>query len=523
MVRRDGEGRGKNRKNKQISWSDPQGRGEGAAGLSPEIDRLYQQIQEMWTKCDDVQFRWIETAGRRGFIIWIYTLIGKELAQESILEPLTTLEKAETVTDVQRALRSPSLRLVNSVEEINIAVGEGAAVLCLDGFNQAIVLDVMQFQGRPVERSTLEAVVRGPQEAFTESLEMNLGLIRRRLKSPRVKVEYMALGRVSKTMVALVYIQGIVKPGYVKECQERLNRIDADSILDSGYIEELIDDAPLSPFPTIEYTERPDRLAAEALQGRVGIVVDGSPNALLIPALFVNFLQSPEDYFERYSMALAVRLLRHMYFWIALLLPATYVALLSYHQEMIPTTLLMTLTASHEGVPFPAVVEALIMEVTFEALREAGIRLPKAVGQSVSIVGALVIGEAAVNAGIVSPAMVIIVALTGIASFTIPSYNIAITFRLLRFPMMIMAGLFGLYGIIISLLVLWIHLVSLRSFGVPYMAPIAPLVWEDLKDTFSRPPWWYMKKRPKMYETVDPTRSADIPRPLPGKAEEDPL
>ncbi|MCL6577124.1 spore germination protein [Kyrpidia sp.] len=523
MVRRNGEGRGKNRKNKQISWSDPQGSGEGAAGLSPEIDQLYQQVQEMWAKCDDVQFRWVQTAGRRGFIVWIYTLIGKELAQESILEPLTTLEKAETVADVQQALRSPSLRLVSSVEEINIAVGEGAAVLCLDGFTQAIVLDVMQFQGRSVERSTLEAVVRGPQEAFTESLEMNLGLIRRRLKSPRVKVEYMALGRVSKTMVALVYIQGIVKPGYVKECQERLNRIDVDSILDSGYIEELIDDAPLSPFPTIEYTERPDRLAAEALQGRVGIVVDGSPNALLIPALFVNFLQSPEDYFERYSMALAVRLLRHMYFWIALLLPATYVALLSYHQEMIPTTLLMTLTASHEGVPFPAVVEALIMEVTFEALREAGIRLPKAVGQSVSIVGALVIGEAAVNAGIVSPAMVIIVALTGIASFTVPSYNIAITFRLLRFPMMIMAGLFGLYGIIISLLILWIHLVSLRSFGVPYMTPIAPLVWEDLKDTFSRPPWWYMKKRPKMYETVDPTRSADIPRPLPGTAEEDPL
>ncbi|MDI3257063.1 MAG: spore germination protein [Kyrpidia sp.] len=525
MVRRGGrEHRGKNRKEKQISWSDPKGSGEAAAGLSPDIDGLYQQVKRMWEHCDDVQFRWVQSGGRRGFIVWIYTLIGKELAQEGLLEPLTTWDRTEgSLEELKQALRTPSLRAAGTLEEINIAIGEGTAVLCLDGFDEALVLDVMQFQGRSVERSSLEAVVRGPQEAFTESLDTNLGLVRRRLKSPRAKAEYLTIGRVSQTRIALVYIQGIVKPGFVTECRERLNRLDVDSIMDSGYIEELIDDAPLSPFPTIEYTERPDRLAAETLQGRVGILVDGSPNALLVPAIFVNFLQSPEDYFERYTMAMSVRILRHFYFWLALLLPATYVALLSYHQEMIPTTLLITLTASHEGVPFPAVVEALIMEITFEALREAGIRLPKAVGQSVSIVGALVIGEAAVKAGIVSPAMVIIVALTGIASFTIPSYNIAITFRLLRFPVMIMAGIFGLYGIIVFLLILWIHLVSLRSFGVPYMSPMAPLVWSDIKDAFQRPPWWTMRKRPQTMETVDPARSANIPRPLPGQSEGEPL
>ncbi|MDI3257659.1 MAG: spore germination protein [Kyrpidia sp.] len=490
--------------------------------MSENIDETYSRLAEVWGNCDDIQFRWVQIGRRKGFIVWIYTLIGKELAQEGLLEPLTAWEKPDvSFDDLQRALQTVSLKTVNTLEEINTAIGNGLAVLCVDGFDQAVAMDVMDFRGRPVERASLESVVRGPQEGFTESFETNLGLVRRRLKSPRVKVEYMALGKVSKTMVALIYIEGIVKPGLVEECRERLRRINVDSILDSEYIEELIDDAPLSPFPTIEYTERPDRLAAEALQGRVGIIVDGSPNALLVPAIFVNFLQSPEDYFERYVMALAVRLLRHFFFWLALLLPATYVALLSYHQEMIPTTLLITLVATHEGIPFPAVVEALIMEITFEALREAGIRLPKAVGQSVSIVGALVIGEAAVNAGIVSPAMVIVVALTGIASFTIPGYNIAITLRILRFPVMIIAGVLGLYGIIVALLLLWIHLVSLRSFGVPYLSPIAPLVMPDIRDALIRPPWWWMLRRPKTMEPVDSTRSADIPRPLPGQ--DDPL
>ncbi|CAB3390900.1 Uncharacterized membrane protein YfkQ [Kyrpidia spormannii] len=514
--------RQKEKRKKNISWSAPEV-AEGYNELSKSIDEMYGRLAEVWGHCDDVRFRWVQVGNRRGFVVWIYAPIGKELAQEGLLEPLATWDGPDISWDgLERVLQTVSLNTVKTVKEINAAIGNGQAVLCVDGFDRAVAMDVMDFQGRVVEKAIVESVVRGPQEGFTESLETNLGLIRRRLKSPRVKVEYMTLGRVSKTTVALVYIQGIVKPGFVEECRERLQRIDVDSILDSEYIEELIDDAPFSPFPTIEYTERPDRLAAEALQGRVGIIVDGSPNALLVPAIFVNFLQSPEDYFERYTMAAAVRLLRHLFFWMALLLPATYVALLSYHQEMIPTTLLMTLMSTHEQIPFPSVVEALIMEITFEALREAGIRLPKAVGQSVSIVGALVIGEAAVAAGIVSPAMVIIVALTGIASFTIPSYNIAITLRILRFPMTIMAGVLGLYGIIIAVLILWTHLVSLRSFGVPYLSPIAPFMWPDIKDVFTRPPWWQMRHRPKTMESVDLTRSAGIPKPLPGQTERDP-
>ncbi|MBX6395286.1 MAG: spore germination protein [Alicyclobacillaceae bacterium] len=522
MARRGRERRGKKRQDRQITWSDSKVP-HAPDHIPRDIGEAHQLLSEVWGHCDDVEFRWFHVAGHRAFLVWINSLIGKELTQEGILKPLTEYAAPlESVEQLQNVLHTVTVQPKATLEEINRAIGEGMAVLCLDGFAQGVAVDVKQFQGRQVERAELEPVVRGPQEAFTENLDINLGLVRRRLKSPRVKVEYIFLGTVSHTRIALVYIEGIVKPGFVEECRKRLDRIHMDSILDSNYVEEMIDDAPLSPFPTIEYTERPDRLSAELLQGRIGILVDGSPDILMLPATFVNFLQSPEDYFQRYTAAVAVRLLRYFYFWLALLLPSTYVALLSYHQEMIPTPLLITLVASHEGVPFPAFVEALVMEVTFEALREAGIRLPRAVGQSVSIVGALVIGEAAVNAGIVSPAIVIIVALTGIASFTIPSYNLGITLRILRFPFMVLAGVFGMYGIMIALLLVWIHMVSLRSLGVPYMSPIAPLIWPDLKDALNRPPWWQMRKRPKTMEPVDLTRSEHIPRPLPGRTEGEP-
>lgn len=521
MMRQKRSGQTKRQQKKPVRQSDSQSP-ERDHEWPENIDVMYGRVAEAWGKCDDIRFRWIQVGGRKAFIVCIYTLIGKELLQEGLLEPLTTFDKSDkSIEDLEQALRTVSLKPVKNLEEINVAIGSGEAVLCVDGWDRGLAMDLMDFQGRAVEKAASESVVRGPQEAFTESLEKNLALYRRRLKSPNAKVEYMTLGRVSKTTIALVYVQGIVKPGLVEECRERLRRIDVDSVLDAGYIEEMIDDAPLSPFPTIEYTERPERLAAEILQGRIGILVDGSPNALLAPAIFVHFLQSAEEYFERYTMATAVRLLRHFFFWLALLLPATYVALLSYHQEMIPTTLLITLISTHEQIPFPSVVEALIMEITFEALREAGLRLPRAVGQSVSIVGALVIGEAAVNAGIVTPAMVIIVALTGIASFAIPSYNIAISLRILRFPVLLLAGVLGLYGIIIAALILWIHLASLRSFGVPYLSPMAPLIWSDLKDVFVRAPWWQMRRRPKTLEPLDLVRSAEVTRPVPGQPGED--
>ncbi|MDP4158068.1 MAG: spore germination protein, partial [Bacillota bacterium] len=305
----------------------------------------------------------------------------------------------------------------------------------------------------------------------------------------------------------------------VKEVHHRLDKIDIGGVLESGYIEELIQDDTFTPFPTIFNSERPDVVAACLLEGRVAILVDGTPFVLVVPSLFIQNFQVPEDYYQRADISSLLRLLRVICFLIALLGPSFYIAVTTYHQEMLPTSLLISLAAQREGVPFPAFVEAVMMEVAFEILREAGIRMPRAVGQAVSIVGALVLGQAAVEAGIVSASMVIVVSLTAIANFVFPAYNMAISIRMLRFGMMLLAASFGLYGITVGILALLLHLNSLRSFGIPYMAPMSPLIPDDLKDTVIRFPQWALFSRPRLISQKNINRQASpsASRPEPGK------
>ena len=316
----------------------------------------------------------------------------------------------------------------------------------------------------------------------------------------------MKIGTYSGTDIAIAYIDGLVDPEVLQEVKKRLGQIKIDGILESGYIEELIEDNPYSPFPQIEHTERPDKVAGALLEGRIAIITDGTPLALIVPVVFWGFLQASEDYYERYMFSSFARMLRVLSALIALIGPAVYIAVTTYHQEMLPTGLLLSIAAQREGVPFPAVVEAFLLEFAFEVLREGGIRLPRPVGQAISIVGALVVGQAAVQAGLVSAAMVIVVALTGIASFTIPAFSMGMTFRLLRFPIMIAASVLGFYGVMLGLLVILTHMCSLRSFGVPYLSPVAPLHYQELKDIPIRSPWWRMIRRPKLYRSQDITR-----------------
>lgn len=328
------------------------------------------------------------------------------------------------------------------------------------------------------------------------------------------------IGRYSQTEVVIMYIEGLADLMLVQEVQNRLSRIEIDGILESGYIEEFIRDHPFSPFPLMLNTERPDTAAASLLEGNVVILTDGTPFVLIAPTTFYSLLQSPEDYYEGYLIGTLIRWLRYAFLLVALLLPSGYVAILTYHQEMIPTNLLISVARSREQIPFPALVEALIMESTFEALREAGIRLPKNIGSAVSIVGALVIGQAAVSAGIVSAPMVMVVAITGIASFLIPRYNAAITLRILRFPNMFLAGTLGLVGIMLALLTIIIHMCTLRSFGVPYLQPLAPIRNSELKDTIIRAPWWSLKKRPHWTGDYNKFRQSNGQKPSPGKGNE---
>lgn len=374
----------------------------------------------------------------------------------------------------------------------------GDTVVLLDSVETALICGARGWEGRRVEEPQNEAVVRGPREGFTETLKTNVSLIRRRVKDPRLRFDPIQVGERTKTSVALAYIQDIASEELVREVTGRLKAIETDAVLESGYIEEFIEDSPWSPFPQMARTERPDVVASCLLEGRVAVLVDGTPFALIAPVVFFQLLMAAEDYYERWIIGTLVRLLRMTMFLISLFLPSLYVAVTTFHPELLPTTLVLSIAAQREGVPFPAFVEAIGMEIAFEMLREAGLRLPRTIGQAVSIVGALVIGEAAVSAGLVSPAMVIVVAATGIASFSAPAYNLAISARLLRFIVLVGAASLGLFGVGIVGALIMAHLASLRSFGVPYMSPLAPFHGSDLKDIFIRTPWWSMWTRPRL-------------------------
>ncbi|MEC0208367.1 spore germination protein [Paenibacillus ehimensis] len=381
----------------------------------------------------------------------------------------------------------------------------GNMIILIDGFGKGLSADTKGWEDRGVQEASVQSVVRGPRESFSENLATNIALIRRRIKDPKLWIESRAIGRVTRTKVTLMYIKGIVNENTVAEVRSRLDRIEIDGIFESGNIEELIQEKTFTPFPTIYNTERPDSVAANLMEGRVAILVDGTPVVLIVPVVFAQFFQSPEDYYHRSDYGV-IRILRYISLVITLLAPALFISITTFHQEMLPTTLMTSIAMQREKVPFPAAIEAFLMEFTFELLREAGIRMPRAIGPAISIVGALVLGEASVRAGLVSPAMVIVVSITAIASFVFPSFAMSIPIRILRFALMGLSAFFGLFGVFIGLIALNLHLCSLRSFGVPYMAPFAPNIPSDRKDAIFRFPLTAMRTRPVFIQSPNPVR-----------------
>ncbi len=373
----------------------------------------------------------------------------------------------------------------------------GDSILLLEGSAVALAVGTRDPKARGVEEPTVQAVVRGPREGFTEVLNWNTAMIRRKIKNPRLWFEKKTIGQVTKTEVVLAYIEGLVSMDVLSELRRKLDKIDTDGILESNFIEERIVDQKLVLFPTVFNSERPDVVAAQIMEGRVAILVDGTPFALVVPALFTQFFQSSEDYYQGSIFSSLIRMLRVMAFFLTLLTPSVYIAITTFHQELLPTTLLYNLASQREGVPFPAFVEALMMEITFEIIREASVRMPRTIGQSISIVGTLVIGQAAVQAGLVTAAMVIVVSITAISNFVMPAFNLGIAARIVRFFLMGLAATFGLFGLFLGLIVIVIRVCSLHSFGVPYMSPLAPLNLAEQKDTLFRVPLSWMRRRPK--------------------------
>lgn len=385
---------------------------------------------------------------------------------------------------------------------------KGETVVAVDGLEEAFLIGTRNIDKRAIDQPATEQVIRGPREGFIEPLGTNISLIRYRLQSPDLRVQTMEIGRRTKSKVAICYMDGITSPELLKEVNNRLSKIDIDGVIDSGYLEQFIEDNQYSPFPQVQYTERPDKVVANLLEGRVSILVDGSPLALVVPTVFSQFYQTVEDYTERFVLMSSIRMARLIALMFSLIFPSIYVSIISFNPELIPTEFAVAVAGGRAGVPFPAVIEVLIIEISMEILREATIRLPQQVGGALSIVGVLVIGQAAVAAGFASPITIVIIALTTIGSFATPAYNAALALRLLRFPLIIMAGTFGLYGVMIGLILIANHLLSLKSFGVPYLSPLIPGDFQGMKDLLIRGPLWWMNKRPSFLQPEDSTKLA---------------
>jgi len=470
--------------------------------LSNHFDHNVEALRLVYDRCSDVVFRPFLLFGKkRATIIYIEGITNVEGMEEFVLSPLIkeTASETQPLNELfENKLPISKVKRMHTITECIESISSGNPILLYEGESAGFSLGLAKWEKRGIEEPVAEVGIRGPREGFNESLEVSTSQLRRIIKSPALKIQSMKIGSYTQTTVAIAYIDGLVDPTLIEEITNRLKRIEIDGILESEYIEEMIEDNPYSPFPQILSTERPDTACSSLLEGRAVILVEGTPFSLIAPISFFSLLQSHEDYYQRFMVGTLIRWLRYSFLSISLLLPSFYVAILTFHHEAIPTALLLSVSASREAVPFPAVVEALLMEIMFEALREAGVRLPKQIGSAVSIVGALVIGQAAVQAGLVSAPMVIVVAITGISSFMIPRYVAGIAIRMLRFPIMLLAGTLGLLGIMMGIIAIVIHLCGLRSFGVPYLQPLAPLKGRELKDVLWRSPLWKMDTRPHL-------------------------
>lgn len=514
---------GQRKANKPIWEEWEEGADSKGQTLGKNIEQNKKTINEIFDHCDDlVIHEFVMKTDRpvNGLVFYLETLVKDELLQKSLLRSLLEVSgkvDGQTTLEWMRERVLPVARITetNRWWEAAALICKGSAGILVEGEESALLIELPEEIKRQVSQPVSQTAVMGPSAAFNEDAHTNVGLLRKRLPTTRLAVEEMKVGLMSKTSVNLVYLQGVILDGLVKEVKTRVQRIQVDGIVTDGQIEEHIQDSPYSVFSGIDSTERPDRLAAHLLEGGAALIIDGTPFALLMPSTLANQLTASDDYNNRYWYASLIRLIRWVAFLIAALAPGVYVAVVSYHQELIPPSLLVTVVSNREGVPFPAFAEALLMELTFEILREAGVRLPRTFGQTISIVGTIVVGQAAVSAGLVSSGMVVVVAITAIASYSIPSLSLANSVRLLRFLFMGAGAVLGLFGIMAGVSLFNLHTSSLRSFGVPYLSPLAPLSLADLKDSIIRLPNWMMKSRPRLTGYAEPIRQESRIKPQP--------
>ena len=501
---------------------------ENPETMSACIEKRKQRLQENFGDTSDLLVEEIHIGNQNGLLCCLTSMTDRQKINGAILTPLTEanthneqiLGEATWEEFCKEIFSATKHHFIQYEHEILDDILNGNALIFINHLQKVFSIEVQKVEKRAIEEPSTQTIVRGPKEGFVEDVETNISLIRKKIKNRNLRFESHTIGSETATKVYLAYVDGVTNKKILQEIRHRLDKLDTNALFDSGVLEELLEDKTLTPFPLLYNTERPDIVAAHLLTGKFALIIDGTPFVLSAPTTFSDFVSMSEDYYQPFLMGSFMRIIRYFAFLIALLLPSLYVAIITYHHEMIPTQLLISIISQREGIPFPAVIEALIMEITFEILREAGIRMPRAVGGTISIVGGLVIGQAAVEAGIVSNIMVIVVALTAISSFVAPIYTFAIATRLLRFVFVILAAILGLYGVFLGMIFLVAHLASLRSFSVPYLAPIAPFSLQDHGDIFIRLPSWAMKKRPSFLRTENPNKQPNSKSPSPPKKEE---
>ena len=489
-----------------VGWKD-NGDMEKKTAVSLHIEENIKNYKNIFEQCSDVKFQQMQLGQERDcecFLAYIEVAINNTLIRNTALGRMigfldeTTKEQRNRLLD-ENAMGIADIAWYESIEEAAQGMLTGDAILFVDGYGKALKIADQGYPGMGVSDSESEKVVRGSNEAFTDSVKVNTALIRKRVRSTRINVEELNGGVRSHTLINLIYMKNLVYPGLVEEIRRRLEAYEIDGVLDSGVLEQLAEERWYSPFPQFQTTQRPDRAAIAMLEGRVVLLSDNSPVALILPADVNSFMRTSDDYYNRFEAATFARLLRYVSGFFAMTLPGLYLAITNFHTQVLPTPLLLAFQEAREGMPFPAVIEVLLMEMSFELLREAGVRLPGTMGNTIGIVGGLIIGQSAVEANLVSPIVVIIVAFTALCSFAVPNEEFAYGFRLLKFLFIFFCAWVGYFGFLIALMLVLIHLCSLKSFGIAYFVPFAGAreqIAVDEKDALVRFPLRMLKKRP---------------------------
>lgn len=476
-------------------------------------------IKELFSKSSDVEVRPIKI-NQNNMVIHLFCVDGlsdQELFDEAVLKSLKFdpyLAGCKTERQMMDYLLEGGAYHVFTSEESDYdllikSVLSGMVALIFDAEGKAVVYDLRKFEKRSIQEPTEENVIKGSKESFIEAMRTNTALIRRKIRSENLVVEKLSVGRLSKTDISLIYIRDIANPDTVNKIRDIINNIDIDNVPTAAFIEEFLIDNKNSIFPQVMYTQRPDRVSANLSDGRVALVVDGIPFVYILPCQLPMLMQSPDDYANHFLIGSALRFIRYLSMVVTLFLPAFYIAASTYQSQMFPVQLSLSIQAAKQNVPFSSAAEVFGLLISFEILIEAGLRLPQAVGTAMSILGGLVVGQAAVEANLISPAVVVIVALAGISGFVMPNQDLSSAVRLTRFILAVLAAVAGFFGLVIGLIVLVTHLCSLDNYGTAYMSPFVDVEERNIKDTIFRFPVRYFKKRPDDIAYINKTKQGE--------------